>query len=302
MKKWIDGLCVFALSFGVVFCAACYANAEVGFVSNPLWLSRSHVTEGSAVQASTVITKQDVEKVDGTVTFYADGTAIGTSDFSLPSNVGGVVVAVSWVPGVGTHAVSAKVTRAVAGEKDVRVAEEVKTDEKLVVDADNDRDGIADAKDEDDDNDGVSDTEERAKGSDPLKKDLPAQAGVSQSVAPSVAGASTTASGLVEQAKSLAGPVGETVFETTESWREKGKDYFDGKVAGTGNTKGFASTTNKDLVSNPKEGVMGIWEMVQAYSYKAGAFIFGNVYAFYIFSIVLILWVLRKIWRRYSLD
>jgi len=296
MKKWIDGLCVFALSFGIVFSAACYANAEVGFVSNPLWLSSSHVTEGVTVQASTVITKQDVEKVDGTVTFYADGKAIGTSDFSLPSNVGGVVVAVSWVPGVGTHAVSAKVTRAVAGEKDVRIAEEVKADEKLTVDPDNDRDGIADAKDEDDDNDGVTDADEKAKGSDPLKKE------VSQSVAPSVAGASTTASGLVEQAKNLAGPVGETVFETTESWREKGKDYFEGKVAGTGNVKGFASTTNKDLVSNPKEGVMGIWEMVQAYSYKAGAFIFGNVYAFYIFFILLILWLLRKLWRRYSLD
>jgi hypothetical protein len=293
--KWIDGLCVFALSFGIVFCAACYANAEVGFVSNPLWLSSSHVTEGVTVQASTVITKRDLEKVDGTVTFYADGKAIGTSDFSLPSNVGGVVVAVSWVPEKGTQTVSAKVTRAVAGDsQDLNVAEEVKAEEKLTVDPDNDRDGVADAKDEDDDNDGVTDAEETKNGSDPKSKET--------SAAPTVAGASTTASGLVEQAKDLAGPVGETVVETTESWREKGKDYFDGKVAGTGNTKGFASTTNKDLVNNPKEGVMGIWEMAMAYGYKAGAFIFGNVYAFYIFFIVLILWLLRKIWRRYSLD
>lgn len=293
--KWIDGLCVFALSFGVVFCAACYANAEVGFVSNPLWLSSSRVTEGVTVQASTVITKRDLEKVDGTVTFYADGNAIGTADFSLPPNVGGVVVAVSWVPGKGTHAVSAKVTRAVAGgSQDLNVAEEVKAKEKLTVDPDNDRDGVADAKDEDDDNDGASDAEETKNGSDPMKKETSAM--------PSVAGASTSASGVVEQAKDLAGPVGETVVETTESWREKGKDYFDGKVAGSSNTKGFASTTNKDLVSNPKEGVMGVWEMVKAYAFKAGSFIFGNVYAFYIFFIVLILWIIRKIWRRYSLD
>jgi hypothetical protein len=296
--KWIDGLCVFALSFGIVFCAVCVVNADVGFVSNPLWLSSSHVTEGVTVQASTVITKRDVEKVDGTVTFYSNGKEIGASDFSLPSSTYGVVVAVSWVPSQGTHLVSAKVTRAVAGEKDVNVAEEVKAKETLSVDPDNDRDRIADAKDDDDDNDGVTDADEKKKGTDPMTKDASAQAGAS----PAVAGASTSPSALVEQAKDIAGPVGETVFETTEGWREKGKEYFNGKVAGNTNTKGFASTTNKDLVSNPKEGVMGIWEMVQAYFYEAGAFVFGNVYAFYIFFILLILWILRKIWRKYSLD
>lgn len=262
--KWIDGLCVFALSFGIVFCAVCYANADVAFVSNPLWLSASHVTEGESVQVSTVITKRDLEKVDGTVTFYADGSAIGTSDFSLPPNVAGVVVAVSWVPPVGTHTVSAKITRAVAGgSQDLNIVGEVKSEESLVV-------------------------ERKERG---------------ETAEPAVRGAATTSpSALVEQAKSFAGPVGEAVVETTEGWREKGKDYFEGKVAGTSNVQGFASTSNADLVKNPKEGVMGIWEMVQAYAFKAGAFIFGNVYAFYIFFIVLILWLLRKMWRKYSLN
>lgn len=293
--QWIKGLCVFALLFGIVFCATCVVNADVEFVSNPLWLSSSHVTEGVTVQASTVITKQDVESAEGTVTFYANGKAIGTADFSLPHDVGGVVVAVSWVPEKGTHALSAKMTRAVSGSsQDLKVSGEVKAKETLSVDPDNDRDGVEDAKDEDDDNDGVTDTEETKKGSDPLKNET--KTGV-------VAGAATTSpSAIIEQAKNIAGPIGETVFETTEGWREKGKEYFDGKVAGNTNTKGFASTTNKDLVSNPKEGVMGIWEMVMVYAYKAGSFIFGNVYAFYIFFILLILWILRKIWRRYSLD
>jgi hypothetical protein len=269
--KWIDGLCAFALSFGIVFCAACVANADVGFVSNPLWLSSSHVTEGVAVNVATAITTQGVERVDGTVSFFANEKEIGTADFLIPSNAGGVVVAVSWVPGAGTYSVSAKITRAVAGNaQDLNVTEEVKADEPLVVEA---------------------------------ERDVVSTQGRGAAAAPAVAGAATTSvGGIIEQAKSIAGPVGAEVIETTESWREKGKEYFDGKVVETGNVQGFASTTNKDLVSNPKEGVMGIWEMVQAYFYKVASFIFSNVYAFYIFFILLILWLLRKIWRRYSLD
>jgi len=294
--KWIDGLCIFALSFGAVFCAACVVHAEVGFVSNPLWLSASNVTEGSKVQVSTVVTKENVEEAEGTVTFYSDGKEIGTSDFSLPPDVGGVVVSVSFVPEDGTHSVTAKVTRAHAGEKEVTVAAEVKAKETLRVEPDTDRDSISDAKDEDDDNDGVSDAEETKQGTDPKKNETASVA------TPKVAGASTSPSAIIEQAKEITGPIGETVIETTEGWREKGKDFFDTKSAGKQNVKGFASTTNKDLVSNPKEGVMGIGEMVLAYAYKAGAFIFGNVYAFYLFFLFLILWLLRKMWRKYSLD
>ncbi len=297
--QWVKGLCLFGLSFGVVFCAACFANAQaVSFVSNPLWLSSSHVTEGVSVQASTVITKQNAESVSGTITFYSNGKSIGTSDFTLPARVGGVVVAVSWAPEKGTHLVSAKVTRAVSGaSQDLNVSEEVKAKETLVVDPDNDRDGIADASDPDDDNDGASDASEVKNGTDPLKKE------VTQSTAPAVAGAATTSvSGLVTQAKDIADPIGENVFETTEGWREKGKEFFDGKVAGTSNVDGFASTTNADFVKDPKKGVMGIWDMVKMYAYKTGSFIFGNVYAFYIFFILLVLWIIRKIWKRYSLD
>lgn len=288
--KYFKGLCIFGLSFGVVFCAVCFANAaeQVSFASNPLWLSITRTTEGNAVRVSTVVVKSGEGDASGGVTFYANGKSIGSSNFSMPSSVGGVVVAVSFVPTAGTYTISAKITDADA---------EIKAKDSLVIDPDNDRDGVADTKDDDDDNDGVSDVDEVAKGTDPLKKEANASsAPLSQGA---VAGAATTSvSGLVEQAKSIAGPVGETVFETTEGWREKGKDYFDGKVAGNSNVSGFASTTNKDVLKDP----MGIWDMVKSYAYKAGAFVFGNVYAFYIFFIVLILWILRKIWRRYSLD
>lgn len=297
--EWVKGLCLFGLSFGIVFCAACFANAEaVSFATNPLWVSSSHVTEGKAVQISTVVMKTDAESASGSVTFFVDGASIGTADFALSESVGGAVVGVSFVSTPGSHSISAKISavKVVRDGKEETIPESamIAAPQKLVVDADNDRDGVSDADDADDDNDTISDSDEKKNGTDPLKKEEAMQ---------SVAGAATTSvSGIVEQAKEIAGPVGESVFETTEGWREKGKEYFDEKVAGASNTKGFASTTNKDLVANPKEGVIGIWEMVQAYFFKAGAVVFGNVYAFYILFILLILWILRKIWKRYSLD
>jgi len=284
-------MCIFGLSFGVVFCAVCFANAaeQVSFASNPLWLSVTRTTEGNAVRVSTVVVKNGEGDASGGVTFYANGTSIGSSNFSMPSSVEGVVVAVSFVPTAGTYTISAKITDAEA---------EIKAKDSLVIEPDNDRDGVADASDDDDDNDGVSDADEKTKGTDPLKKDA-SSSGASPLSQSAVAGAATTSvSGIIEQAKSIAGPVGETVFETTEGWREKGKGFFDGKVAGNSNVSGFASTTNKDVLKNP----MGIWDMVKSYAYKAGAFVFGNVYAFYIFFIILILWIIRKIWRKYSLD
>lgn len=299
--QWVKGLCLFGLSFGLVFCVACFANADaVSFAKNPLWISPSHVTEGKNVQISTVVMKTDAESAYGSVAFFADGAPVGSADFSLSDPVGGAVVGVSFVAVQGVHAISAKISAVKivrdGKEETVPASGAITAAEKLTVDPDNDRDGVSDADDADDDNDGISDDDEKKNGTDPLVKEA-------SKAAPAVAGAATTSvSGLVTQVKEIAGPVGETLVETTEGWREKGKEYFDGKVAGTSDVKGFASTTNSDLVKNPKEGVMGIWEMVQAYVFKAGAFVFGNAYAFYIFFILLMLWILRKIWKRYSLD
>src|SRR5690606_35244856 len=123
---------------GVAFCAVCFANAqEVSFVSNPVWLSTSRTTEGETVILSTVITKSGAETVSGTVEFFANDSSVGVADFSLPSDAGGAVVSVSFVPSPGAHAISAKVTRAVIvrarGEETVRVAGEAKAGETLTI-------------------------------------------------------------------------------------------------------------------------------------------------------------------------
>ena len=292
----MKGFCLFAVSFGVVFCCALYVHADelVSFATSPLWLSSTHVTEGRSVTISTVVMKKDAESAQGTVTFFADGTVVGSADFSLSSDVGGAVVAVSTVPSKGTHKISAKISKVTVTqggkEQTIAVAEEIKSAETLVVDPDNDRDGIPDATDPDDDNDGVPDSVEIKNGTNPFVADAPA-------AAPAVAGAATTSvSGIVDKATDIAKSTGANVFQTTESLRAKGKDYFDAKSKG--GVSGFGSTTNADLLKNPT----GILETAKSYAYKTGAFVFGNIYVFYLILILFVLWLLRRIWRRYSLD
>ncbi len=294
--QWIKGACLFAVSFGLVFCCALYVHADelVSFATAPLWLSSTHITEGKSVQVSTVVMKKDAESAHGTVTFFADSAVIGSADFSLSSDVGGAVVAVSTVPAKGSHKISAKISKVTVmqggKEQTIAIAEEIKSSETLVVDPDNDRDGIPDATDPDDDNDGVPDSVEIKNGTNPFVADAPV-------AAPAVAGAATTnANGYVDQATNIAKSTGSNVFQTTESLRAKGKDYFDAKSKG--DVSGFGSTTNADILKNPS----GILAAAKSYAYKAGSFVFGNIYAFYLILILFVLWLLRKIWRRYSLD
>ncbi|HWO07456.1 MAG TPA: Ig-like domain-containing protein [Candidatus Paceibacterota bacterium] len=306
--QFFKGLCLFGLSFGVVFCAVCFANADVSFVSNPIWLSTSKTTEGTAVQVSTVVTKQGTETISGTVTFYADGDVIGTSDFALPADVGGVVVTATFTPETGTHTLSAKITRAIAVRGDTEevmtTTSEVKVGEPLVVESDNDRDGIPDASDPDDDNDGVSDADERAQGTDPLKKEA----------TPAVAGTSMASfSGATDAAKN----VGAVIFEKTEALRESAANYFDTKLKDAEAARDAKRDAADDfleedieekLVADPKplseqlQDTSGMFEGLKIQAYKALLFVFDNIFVFYFLSIVIILWIVRKIWRRHSLD
>lgn len=302
--QWMKSLGLFGVSFGIVFCAVAFANAqEVSFVSNPLWLSTTHTTEGETVLASTVITKTTDESVNGEVEFFSNGKSIGTKEFSLPSNVGGAVVAVSFVPEKGTHLVSAKVTRATRGENQVTVAGEVKAKETLTIDPDNDRDQIADAKDADDDNDGVSDEDEKVAGTDPLTK----------AAAPAVAGASTSSA--VTQATETAKNLGAKIFEQTEALRNSASNYFDEKIAEAEAQKKAkedaaddfedietrASGDGKPLSEQVKD-TSGLVERFKIQAFKIGSFIFSNMPVFYIVTIGLILLILRKVWKRHSLD
>lgn len=292
----IQALSLFALSFGLVFSAAyvAHADTQVSFAESPLWLDATQVLEGEDVRVSTVVMKKDAERASGTVDFYAGGIVVGSADFSLSETIGGAVVGVSFSPKPGTYAISAKITKVTVvrdgKEQVIAVAEEIKSKETLRVALDTDRDAIPNETDTDDDGDGVSDANEVKTGTNPLLKEV---VGV-----PEVAGAATSSSGVegvVAQAKEVAGPLGARIVETSEGVRTKGAEYFKEKVAGS-NVAGFASSSID--VRNP----MGILEMVKNNSFKAGAFVFGNVYAFYLIALFLILWMLRKLWKRHSLN
>ena len=304
---FIKSIFLFGVSFSVAFAAVSFADAqEVGFVSNPVWLSTEKTTEGETVTASTVITKSGGEAVSGTVEFFANTASIGTADFSLPADVGGVVASVSFVPAKGSHAVSVKITRAVVargtGAEEVPVTAEAKAAKSLTVEPDNDRDKIPDATDADDDNDGVSDTDEKTQGTDPKVKEV---------ATPTVAGTSTSSiDGATESAKDIMA----TVFSQTETLRHSMANYFDRKIEETAQAraeKQAAASKLPDIeekVLNPKplteqiEDTSGFLEGFKIQFYKIGSFFTDNVLVFYGIGVLILLAVLRKLWRRHSLD
>jgi|GEM_PF-1693685 len=303
----VKSIFLFGISFSVAFAAVSIADAqEVGFVSNPVWLSTEKTTEGETVIASTVITKKGADAVSGTVEFFSNDTSIGTADFSLPADVGGAVASVTFVPTKGTHAVSVQITRAVTVsgdiEKEVRVTAEAKAANALTVEPDNDRDGISDAKDADDDNDGVSDADEKVQGTDSKKK---------EAVTPTVAGTSTSSlDGATETAKDITA----TVFSHSETLRHSMANYFDRKKDEAAKERAAKQAAAKDLpdieekLVNPKplteqiQDTSGFFEGFKIQFYTIGSFFTDSVLVFYGVAVFILLVVLRKLWRRHSLD
>lgn len=304
----VKSVFLFGVSFSVAFAAVSFADAqEVSFVSNPVWLSTERTTEGETVLLSTVITKSGADAVSGDVEFFANGSSIGTADFSLPADVGGAVASVSFVPLPGTHRISAKVTRAVivrnGGEETVAVAGEANAGETLTIEPDNDRDRIADASDPDDDNDGVSDIDEKANGTDPKEKPEPA--------APAVAGASTTS---ITGASDTAKAFGAKVFAQTETLRNSMANYFEQKIDEAESERAAKQAAAADMpdieeklveakpITEQLQDTSGFLEGFKIQFYTIGKFFTGNMIVFYVFAVIIILAILRKLWRRHSLD
>lgn len=302
----IKSVFLFGVSFSVAFAAVSFADAqEIGFVSNPVWLSTEKTTEGETVTASTVITKTGSYAMSGTVEFFANDVSIGTADFSLPKDVGGTVASVTFVPVPGTLTVSVKITRAVIarGEtsEEIAVTAEAKAAKTLTVEPDNDRDKIPDATDTDDDNDGVSDADEKTQGTDPKAKE----------VVPSVAGTSTSSiDGATESAKDIMA----TMFSQTETLRRSMANYFDRKTDEAAKERAAKQALASDLpdieekVLNPKplteqiQDTSGFFEGFKVQFYSIGSFFAHNVLVFYGVAVLVMLMVLRKLWRRHSLD
>lgn len=238
----------------IFFCTVAYADETVSFASSPLWLSTTRAIEGDSIKVSTVVTKNGTSAVSGSVTFFANDTAIGSSDFSLSAQTGGAIVAVSWVPKAGEYRISAKMTKASIARngknENVTTSATIAAQETLRVDA----------------------------------KPEPAKiATTSQS-----ASAQTVSSDFTSRATNIAKSTGNVVFEKTESFRASGDAFIDAELAKDSDTSA--------------SGVPGIVAGAKTAALKAASYLFKNIYAFYLVLILFILWLLRKIWKRYSLD
>lgn len=282
-------------TFIVLLCAlflpaSVHAVASVSFATSPLWLSAARIVVGKSVTISTAVMKVGDEKVTGGVTFYANEKQIGFSDFSLGAHTYGAVASVSWVPAPGTYNISAKITRAVitrdGKEEALVVSTEVKSSEALVVLLDIDGDGIPNMDDPDDDNDGISDDDERRGGTNPLVKDAPPKS--------QVAGVSTsTTSDILALTGDAAQSLGSSLFDRSENLRKKGGAYVGNKLMEWQAATGTA-TSSKDID--------WWWSGLKLYGLHILSFFLNNIYAFYIALIFIVLWIIRKIWRRYSID
>ena len=186
------------------------------------------------------------------------------------------------------------------------MTKELRAAHSLIVLKDTDRDTKPDDSDPDDDNDGLSDIEEKKNGTNPLVKEV--------KPTPKVLGASTTAttsSALVDRVVDTATSIGNMAFEETEEMRLAADAYVGAKLANIEaniaarptNTSESGTTSIqfrsfKDQVSD----VGGLLDSAKYYALKCIGFIVGSIYAFYLFLIAVVLLVLRKIWRRHSLD
>ncbi len=88
------------------------------FAKEPLFLSKSPVTEGETVLIHAVVSNNTNTKFLGKLTLSEEGVAIGSVTVSLEAG-GAEAVSVSWKPVAGSHKVTAKLT-----EQDGTVVEE----------------------------------------------------------------------------------------------------------------------------------------------------------------------------------
>jgi len=90
-----------------------------GFAKDPIFLSRTPVTEGQSVRVYAVISNTDTGAFVGTLVFYDGDSKIGSNEINLAAGATQTASAL-WTPAAGTHNLNAKLVA-----KDGSVAEQV---------------------------------------------------------------------------------------------------------------------------------------------------------------------------------
>jgi hypothetical protein len=102
---------------GLLFLLPSFACAA-GFATDPLFLSRTPVTEGQSVHVYAVVSNPDPAAFTGTLVFYDNNVKIGASNVSLAAGAT-ETASVLWAPAAGVHPLEAQLVAkdgTVAGE------------------------------------------------------------------------------------------------------------------------------------------------------------------------------------------
>lgn len=133
-----------------------------------LWFSEDRYLEGQELELNLVLYNNSNQVMTGSVSFFENEVSFSRVDIAIePGELEKITVQSE--PSLGEQRYSALITQTNLDNPDRALLPRVVESEKVVVvEADTDRDGIADEDDTDDDGDGFSDIQERQEGTDPL--------------------------------------------------------------------------------------------------------------------------------------
>jgi len=77
-----------------------------GFAHDPIFLSRTPVTEGQSVHVYAVLNNADAAPFDGTVVFYDGTSKLGSVSVNLAAGAS-QTVSIAWTPAAGSHTIKA---------------------------------------------------------------------------------------------------------------------------------------------------------------------------------------------------
>ena len=149
---------------------------NLGFLKDTIWFSKDPFFHGENVRIYSAVFNSSANDLKGSVNFSINNSSIGTADFTALKEGGVGIVWADWDAKEGEHSFSAKITTAKLAlqggpEQEIEVSNDTAKATARIVDIDTDKDQIGDREDADDDNDGISDAREQILGTNPKLAD-----------------------------------------------------------------------------------------------------------------------------------
>jgi len=132
------------------FLGAAVSAANIGFVTNNIWLSNMHPLAGQSVKIHSIIVNDDSRTMGGQIIFLDNDEAISNAvDFVLDANGSSKVISTNWLAVQGNHRFKAQITGAYFfnpdGTQQPFNGEGISQETSVIfVDVDSDGDGVPD--------------------------------------------------------------------------------------------------------------------------------------------------------------